>query len=93
MARTKLTARKSYNLRRNNFQIGRPPQQRQKARPSRGIGVKNIENRRRKNKDIKIKELLAQAKNIQVKQRRQVVRRMTVKRKSISPAESRQREY
>ena len=86
-ARTKLTARKNYNLKRNNFEIRRSPQQRPRPRPRVGIGVKSIENRRRRNKDIKIKKLLAQTKSIPVKHRGQVVRRMTVRCKSISPAQ------
>ena len=45
------------------------------------------ENRRRINpKNIKIKVLLPQPKNVEVKNRGQVVRRMTVRRRSIFPA-------
>ena len=91
--RTKITARKKYNIRRINFQIGQPPQQRLRSRPRGGAGVKNIENCRHSNKDIKIKKLLAQSKNIQVKHRGQVVRRITVRRKSIFPAKRRHRDY
>ena len=62
-------------------------------RPTGGVGVKNIENMRRRNKDIKIKRLLVQTKNIQVKHRCRLVRRMTVRRRAIFPATRRQREY
>ena len=93
MARTKLTARRNYNLRRNNFQR-QQPHARARPRPNRNIGVKNIENSRQRNKDIKIKRLLAQSKNIiEVKHRRRTMRRMTVRRKANFPAERRQREY
>ena len=44
-------------------------------------------------KNIKIKVLLPQSKNIKVKQRGQVVRRMRVRRKSIFPAAVRNRTY
>ena len=44
-------------------------------------------------KNIKIKVLLPQSKNIEVKQRGQVVRRMRVRRKSIFPAAVRNRTY
>ena len=55
-------------------------------RPTGGVGVKNIENLRRRNKDIKIKRLLPQNKNIEVKHRGRLVRRMTVRRQAIFPA-------
>ena len=52
------------------------------------------EMRRRINaKNIKIKVLLPQSKEIEVKQRGQVVRRMRVRRKSIFPAAVRNRRY
>ena len=44
-------------------------------------------------KNIKIKVLLPQSKNIEVKKRGQVVRRMRVRRKSIFPAAVRNRTY
>ena len=44
-------------------------------------------------KNIKIKVLLPQIKDVEVKQRGQVVRRMTVRRKSIFPAAVRNRRY
>ena len=50
--------------------------------------------RRRVNaKNIKIKVLLPQSKNIEVKQRGKVIRRMRVRRKSIFPAAVRNRTY
>ena len=50
--------------------------------------------RRRVNaKNIKIKVLLPQSKNVEVKKRGQVIRRMRVRRKSIFPAEVRNRTY
>ena len=54
-----------------------------------GVRVKNIENNKHGNKDIKIKKLLSKTKNTEVKQRGRVVRRMTVRRH----AGRRQREY
>ena len=50
--------------------------------------------RRRVNaKNIKIKVLLPQSKNVEVKRRGEVIRRMTVRRKSIFPAAVRNRTY
>ena len=52
------------------------------------------EMRRRVNaKNIKIKVLLPQSKNIEVKKRGEVIRRMRVRRKSIFPAAVRNRTY
>ena len=36
-------------------------------RPSSGVGIKNIENRRGRNKNIKITKLIAQPRNIDIK--------------------------
>ena len=44
-------------------------------------------------KNIKIKVLLPQRKDVEVNQRGQVVRRMTVRKKSIFPAAVRNRRY
>ena len=44
-------------------------------------------------KNIKIKVLLPQGKNVEVKKRGQVIRRMRVRRKSIFPATVRNRTY
>lgn len=58
----------------------------------RTAAAKEIANRRRTNaKNIKIKVLLPQSKRVEVKQRGQVVRRMTVRRRSIFPAAVRNR--
>lgn len=46
----------------------------------------NAKNERRvRARDIKIKKLLPQSKNVEVKKRGQIVRRMTVRRKTIFP--------
>ena len=50
------------------------------------VSVKNIEKIIRRNKEIKIKKLLAQPKNIEVKHRGRVVRKMTVRCRAIFPA-------
>ena len=55
--------------------------------------AKEIRRGRVNAKNIKIKVLLPQIKDVEVKQRRQVVRRMTVRRKSIFPAAVRNRRY
>ena len=61
-------------------------------RPTDGIGVKIIKNIRCRKKDIKIKKLLPQSKNIEVSHRGRVVRRMTVILHAIFPASRLQRE-
>ena len=58
--------------------LGRP-------RPSGGIGVKNMERYRKRNRDIKIKKLLPQPRIINVKKNGVVVRKMTVRRKTYFP--------
>lgn len=50
------------------------------------VSVKNIEKIIRRNKEIKIKKLLAQPKNIEVKHRGRVVRKMAVRCRAIFPA-------
>ena len=55
--------------------------------------AKEIRRGRVNTKTIKIKVLLPQSKNIEVKKRGQVVRRMRVRRKSIFPAAVRNRTY
>ena len=60
----------------------------------RTAAAKEIANRRRTvAKNFKIKVLLPQNKQVDVKQRGVVVRRMTVRRKSIFPAAVRNRRY
>lgn len=51
MTRTKLTTKTNYNLTRKNIPRRQPPQQRSRARG--GIGFKNIENYRQKNRKLK----------------------------------------
>ena len=56
--------------------------------------AKEMNRRRRVNaKDVKIKVLLPQGKNVEVKRRGEVIRRMRVRRKSIFPAAVRNRTY
>ena len=55
--------------------------------------AKEIRRGRINAKNIKIKVLLPQRKDFEVKQRGQVVRHMTVRRKSIFPAAVRNRRY
>ena len=55
--------------------------------------AKEIRRGRVNAKNIKIKVLLPQRKDVEVKQTGQVVRRMTVRRKSIFPAAIRNRRY
>ena len=71
MERTKLIDRANYNHRRANYQ-------RRRVRS----GIKNIDGRIR-NRDIKIKQIIPQFWNIEIKKNGQVVRRMTVRRKTI----------
>ena len=69
---TRLIVRANYNCRRANYQ-------RCRVRP----GIKNIEGRIR-NRDIKIKQIIIpQSRNIEVEKNGQVVRRMTVRKKTI----------
>ena len=53
--------------------------------PSGGIGVKNMDRFRKRNRDIKIKKVLPQSKIVQVKKTGVVVRTMTVRRKTYFP--------
>ena len=79
MARTIFTPRRRpANM---NFDLGRV------------AAAKEIRRGRINAKNIKIKVLLPQRKDVEVKQRGQVVRRMTVRRKSIFPAAVRNRRY
>ena len=88
MARTRAAPRR--NLRRT---AGRTAAAARLRKPTGVIGVKNIENIRCRNKDVEIKRLLPQTKNIKVKHRGRVVRRMTVRRRATFPATRHQREY
>ena len=69
--------------------VVRPPGQRKV--PRQRIGVKNIEGRIR-NRNFKIKRLLAQPKNIDVKKHGVVVQKIVVRR-TIFPAEVRRAYY
>ena len=71
MARSELIARANYNRRRANYQ-----QRRVRS------GIKYVEGRIR-NIDIKIGKIIPQSQNIEVKKNVQIVRRMTVRRKTI----------
>ena len=67
--------------------VARPAPEGRKGRPRRQFaGVKNIEEHVRK-KQFKIKRLLPQPRNIEVKKRGVVVRRMVERRETIFPAE------
>lgn len=80
MARTKLVARRRpVNV---NFDVRRT------------IAAKEAANHRRvRINDIKIKMILPQAKNVDVKKRGVVVRQMRVRRKSIYPGHVRNNRY
>ena len=65
---------------------------RRPARPA-GVGQKNNDRIRIRNRRYKIKRFLAQPKNIDVKQNGRVVRRMVVRRQTIYPNTRRRREY
>ena len=79
MARTRAVPRRRPNI---NFDLRR------------FAAAKEIANRRRARiKNIKIKFLLPQGKNVEVKQRGVVVRKMRVRRKSIFPGNARQGRY
>ena len=55
--------------------------------------AKEIANQRRRNNGFKIKFLLLQGKNIDVKLRGNIVRRMRVRRRTVFPAMQRNRQY
>ena len=56
------------------------------------MGVKNIENKRARNRSFKSKRIMAQPKNIEVKQNGRVVHIMVVRRSTIYPG-TRSRNY
>ena len=68
-----------------SFAPARPAGRINRPRPSGGIGVKNMERFRKRNRDIKIKKVLSQSKVVQVKKNGLVVRTMTVRRKTYFP--------
>ena len=90
MARTRFTPRRRpANM---NFDLRRVAAANENYR--RVAAIKEMNRRRRVNaKDVKIKVLLPQAKNVEVKRRGEVIRRMRVRRKSIFPAAVRNRTY
>ena len=65
---------------------------RRPARPA-GMGQKNNDQVRIRNRRDKIKTFLAQTKNIDVTQYGRVVRRIVVRRQTIYPSTRRRREY
>ena len=65
---------------------------RRPARPA-GMGQKNNDRVRIRNRRYKFKIFLVQPRNIDVKQNGRVVRRMVVRRKTIYPSARRRREY
>ena len=73
--------------------VARPAPRGRRGRPRRQVaGMKNIEGHVR-NKRFKIKCLLGQPRDIEVKKRGVVVRRMVVRRETIFPAEVRRAYY
>ena len=65
---------------------------RRPARPA-GMGQKNNDRVRIRNRRYKIKRFLAQPRNIDVRQNGRVIRRTVVRRKIIYPSARRRREY
>ena len=57
------------------------------------MGQKNNDQIRIRNRRYKIKRLIAQSKNVEVKRNGVVVRRMVVRRKAIFPSARRRQEY
>ena len=69
-----------------------PSNQSRKRQPRQRIGVKNIEGRIR-SVVFKIKRLMAQPKNINVKRNSVIVRKIVLRRRTIFPAEVRRVYY
>ena len=91
MASTKLRVRVDCNQRKQVAQIKIARQQRRPVR-AQGMGVKNIEGRVR-NRRFKIKRMMAQSKNVEVKKNGRVVRKMIVRRSTVYPIEVRRAYY
>ena len=91
MARTKLRARVDYNQRKQaaQQQIAR---QRRPVRPP-GAGVKDIEERRVRNRRFKIKRIIDQPKKTEVKKNGRVVHKMVLRRRTIYPGMVRRNYY
>ena len=74
-----------------NFHVGpRPP--RRPVRPA-GRGEKNNDRIQVRNRRFKIKRMIDQPRNIDVRRNGRVVRRMVVRRRTIYPSARRRREY
>ena len=58
-----------------------------------GMGVKNMERIRIRNRRFKIKRMMEQPRNVEVKRNGRVVRRMVVRRQTIYPGEVRRNYY
>ena len=71
-----------------NTQVGA----RRPVRPP-GMRVKNIENRRVRNRRFKIKRIMEQPRNDEVKQNGRVIHRMVVIQKTIYPGMTRRKYY
>ena len=73
--------------------VARPAPRGRRGRPRRqAAGVKNIEGQVR-NKWFKVKRILPQTRNIEVKKRGAVVRRMVLRKEAIFPAQVRRAYY
>ena len=83
MTKTKVIARNNYNNRKKQFR--RANQRRSNPKRPRA-GIRNIE-RRVRNRDIKIKQLILQPEDLTVKKNGNIVRRMIVRQKTIFSAE------
>ena len=77
MAQAKLVARIVADQCRHQMQA--------RPRPSGGTGVKRPGQCARRDKTFKIKKIINNPKNIDVKHQKQVVRKMTVQRRAIYP--------
>ena len=73
--------------------LGGPPRSPVNLENRRIAAAKDIANQRRRNNRFRIKFLLPQGKNIDVKLRGNIVRRMRVRRRTVFPAMRRNRQY
>ena len=73
-----------------NVHVGPRPPRRRPARPA-GIGVKNNDRIRVRTRRYKIKRMMAQARNVDVRDNGRVVRRMVVRRETLFPGAPRRR--
>ena len=79
--------RRNYNQRKRQFQYNVNQNQNTNLSLPGSVGIKNIKNRRAKYWHIKINKAISQFKNVEVKHRGRVVRRVVVRGKSIYPTE------